>query len=217
VVRVPTQCRLTAHDLLLHYAADDNSDRFLNLEPEEFQKHPDHVSGKGLMETLKHGICYYHEALDWQDKRIAQLESGVIQVLVASKDTAWSLSAARHMVIIMGAQSYEAKEHRHIDNPAMDVLQMMGRPCRPRKDSNSRWVLMRQQTRNDFYKKFLAEGLPVDSHLPAHLLYNYSLAEIAVKTTENKQDATDILTVGGSEEWDETRRDENLNDIMLSM
>jgi len=48
---------------------------------------------------------------------------------------------------------------------------------------------MCQQTRKDFYKKFLAEGLPIESHLPTHLLHDYFLAEIAVKTIENKQDA----------------------------
>jgi pre-mRNA-splicing helicase BRR2 len=93
------------------------------------------------------------------------------------------------MVIIMGVQFYEGKEHRYIDYPVMDVLQMMGRACRPLEDENSRCVLMCQQTRKDFYKKFLSEGLPIESHLPTHLLHDYFLAEIAVKTIENKQDA----------------------------
>ena len=93
------------------------------------------------------------------------------------------------MVIIMGVQFYEGKEHRYIDYPVMDVLQMMGKACRPLEDENSRCVLMCQQTRKDFYKKFLSEGLPIESHLPTHLLHDYFLAEIAVKTIENKQDA----------------------------
>lgn len=93
------------------------------------------------------------------------------------------------MVIIMGVQHYEGKEHRYVDYPVLDVLQMMGRACRPMEDERSRCVLMCQQTRKDFYKKFLAEGLPIESHLPTHLLHDYFLAEIAVKTIENKQDA----------------------------
>lgn len=93
------------------------------------------------------------------------------------------------MVIIMGVQSYEGKEHRYVDYPVMDVLQMMGKACRPRDDERSRCVLMCQQTRKDFYKKFLSEGLPIESHLPTHQLHDYFLAEIAVKTIENKQDA----------------------------
>lgn len=93
------------------------------------------------------------------------------------------------MVIIMGVQFYEGKEHRYVDYPIMDVLQMMGRACRPSEDENSRCILLCQQTRKDFYKKFLAEGLPIESHLPTHMLHDYFLAEISVKTIENKQDA----------------------------
>jgi len=149
-----------------------------------------------LVDTLKHGIGLYHEALTKQDKRIVErlFQSGAIQVLIASKDTAWSLPVASYLVIVMGVQTYEGKEHRYVDYPVMDVLQMMGRACRPLEDERSRCVLMCQQTRKDFYKKFLAEGLPIESHLPTHLLHDYFLAEIAVKTIENKQDAMDILT-----------------------
>ena len=93
------------------------------------------------------------------------------------------------MVIIMGVQYFEGKEHRYVDYPVTDILQMMGRACRPLEDDRSRCVLMCQQTRKDFYKKFLSEGLPIESHLPTHMLHDYFLAEIAVKTIENKQDA----------------------------
>lgn len=93
------------------------------------------------------------------------------------------------MVIVMGVQYFEGKEHRYVDYPVTDLLQMIGRACRPAEDDKSRCVLMCQQTRKDFYKKFLAEGLPIESHLPTNLLHDYFLAEIAVKTIENKQDA----------------------------
>ena len=103
---------------------------------------------------------------------------------------------ASHMVIIMGVQFYEGKEYRYIDYPVMDVLQMMGKACRPLEDENSRCVLtVCQQTRKDFYKKFLSEGLPIESHLPTHSLHDYFLAEIAVKTIENKQDAMVSLSL----------------------
>ena len=124
---------------------DDKPDRFLNIELHDLQPHLDHISDKGLVETLKHGIGYYHKALDKQDKCIIQrlFKSGAIQLLVASKDTAWSLPVASYMVIIMGVQFYEDKEHHYIDYPVMDILQMMGRACRPIEDE-SRCVLMCQ-------------------------------------------------------------------------
>lgn len=112
--------------------------------------------------------------------------SGAIQVLVASKDTAWSIPMASYMVIVMGVQFYENKEHQH---PVMDVLQRMGRPCPPTEDDRNRCVLMYQQTRTDFYKQSLAEGLPIELHLPVHLLHDYFLADVAVRILENKQDA----------------------------
>jgi pre-mRNA-splicing helicase BRR2 len=89
IIFVPSrrQCRLTVDDILTHCAADDESDRFLSIELEDLEKHLEHVRDKGLVETLRHGIGFFHEALDRQDKRIVQrlFESGAIQVLVASK------------------------------------------------------------------------------------------------------------------------------------
>ncbi|KAH6906126.1 Sec63 Brl domain-containing protein [Coprinopsis sp. MPI-PUGE-AT-0042] len=192
IVFVPSrrQCRLTVDD-------HDKADVFRNIELEDLQPHLDHLTDQGLADSLKQGVGYFHEALDKQDKRIVQrlFESGAIQVLIASK-VRYSMEFARSqlMVIIMGVQSYEGKEHRYIDYPVMDVLQMMGKACRPLEDERSRCVLMCQQTRKDFYKKFLGEGLPIESHLPTHMLHDYFLAEIAVKTIENKQDAMDLLT-----------------------
>ena len=58
------QCRLTVDDLLTHCSADDKPDLFLNIELTDLQPHLDHISDKGLVETLKHGIGYYHKALD---------------------------------------------------------------------------------------------------------------------------------------------------------
>ncbi|EJD54668.1 Sec63-domain-containing protein [Auricularia subglabra TFB-10046 SS5] len=198
IVFVPSrkQCRLTAADILVYCLADGEEDKFLNIEMEDLQPHLDHISEKALVDTLKHGVGYYHEALNKQDKRIVErlFESGAIQVLVASRETAWSLPLSSYMVVIMGVQYFEGREHRYVDYPVTDVLQMMGRACRPSVDDRSRCVLMCQQTRKDFYKKFLNEGLPIESHLPTHMLHDYFLAEIAVKTIENKQDAMDILT-----------------------
>jgi hypothetical protein len=43
-----------------------------------------------------------------------------------------------------------------------------------------------QQVRKEFFKKFLNEGLPIESHL--HLsLHDHFNAEIVTKTIENKQ------------------------------
>ncbi|KDE06013.1 pre-mRNA splicing factor [Microbotryum lychnidis-dioicae p1A1 Lamole] len=189
------QCRLSADDILTYCLADQEESRFLNIDAEELAPHLAHVTDSELKATLEHGIGFYHEALSKQDKRIVEhlFSSGAIQVVVASKDTAWSIPLTAYMVVIMGVQAFEGKEHRYIDYPLTDVLQMMGRACRPTHDASSRCVLMCQQVRKDFFKKFLNEGLPIESHL--HLsLHDHFNAEIVTKTIENKQDAVDWLT-----------------------
>jgi pre-mRNA-splicing helicase BRR2 len=189
------QCKLTANDILTYCLADENEKRFLNVDEEELQPHLDHVHDQDLVETLKYGIGFYHEALSKQDKRIVTnlYKAGAIKVLIASKDTAWSLPVSAYMVIIMGVQHYEGREHRYIDYAIADVLQMMGKACRPTVDQSSRCVLMCQQTRKDFFKKFLNEALPVESMLPNNLWDHFN-AEIVAKTIENKQDAVDWCT-----------------------
>ncbi|KAM0788324.1 hypothetical protein ACM66B_001467 [Microbotryomycetes sp. NB124-2] len=189
------QCRATADDILVYCLADQEESRFLNIEASELAPHLEHIQDVGLKATLEHGVGFYHEALSKQDKRIVEhlYSSGAIQVVVASKDVAWSMPLTAYMVIIMGVQVFEGKEHRYVDYPFTDVLQMMGRACRPEHDASSRCVLMCQQTRKDFFKKFLNEGLPIESHL--HLaLHDHFNAEIVTKTIENKQDAVDWLT-----------------------
>lgn len=89
IIFVPSrrQCRPSASDILLHCLADGDENRFLNIEEADLQPHLDHISDTGLLETLKHGVGYYHEAMNKQDKRIVErlFESGAIQLLVASR------------------------------------------------------------------------------------------------------------------------------------
>ena len=89
IVFVPSrrQCRLTVDDILTHCTADENPDRFLNIEQTDLKRHLDNIHDDSLVECLKHGIGYYHEALHKQDKLIVErlFQAGAIQVLVASK------------------------------------------------------------------------------------------------------------------------------------
>ncbi|KAI9030984.1 Sec63 Brl domain-containing protein [Phycomyces nitens] len=197
IVFVPSrkQCRLTAVDIITYCIGDDTPDRFLHCKLEEIKSLLDRVQDKTLVETLEHGIGFYHEALSKQDKLIVEqlYTSGAIQVVVASRDTCWGLPLNSHMVIVMGTQYFEGKDHRYADYPITDVLQMMGRACRPREDDTGKCVLMCQANKKEFYKKFLYEALPVESHLD-QFIHDHFNAEIVTKTIENKQDAVDYLT-----------------------
>ncbi|KIK61881.1 hypothetical protein GYMLUDRAFT_995418 [Collybiopsis luxurians FD-317 M1] len=118
------QCQLMEDDLLLHAAAEEKADRLLYVDVDDLEVHLERLADEGLKEMLRHGVGYFHEALSKQDKRIVRrlFESSAAQVLVALKDTAWSLPVSSYVTIIMGVQYYEGKEHRYIDYPVMDVL-----------------------------------------------------------------------------------------------
>ena len=98
-----------------------------------------------------------------------------------------------HLVIIMDTQSYNGQQHMYDDYPITDLIQMAGRANRPLHDDDAKCVLLCQTCKKDFYKKFLYEPLPIESHLD-HCLHDHFNAEIVTKTIENKQDAVDNLT-----------------------
>jgi pre-mRNA-splicing helicase BRR2 len=197
IVFVPSrkQCRLSAMDILSYCRGDQDETRFLNMEQRDLEPHLARISDEDLKETLEYGIGFYHEGMSKQDKLIVErlYKAGAIQVVVASKDTAWSIPLSAYMVVLMGVQNFEGKEHRYVDYAFTDVLQMMGKACRPGVDQSSRCVIMCPQVRKPFFVKFLNEGLPIESHLPSQL-HDHFTAEIVTKTIENKQDAVDWCT-----------------------
>jgi pre-mRNA-splicing helicase BRR2 len=105
----------------------------------------------------------------------------------------WNISFHSHLVIIMDTQNYNGKIHAYEDYAVTDVLRMLGVACRPLEDDDSKVVLMCQTSKKEFFKKFLHDPLPVESHLD-HCLHDHFNAEIVTKTIENKQDAVDYLT-----------------------
>lgn len=197
IVFVPTrkQARLTAIDLLTYTAAEAQPNRFFHAEEDDIKPFLDRMTDKTLKETLSQGVAYMHEGLTASDLRLVEqlFDSGAVQVAVVTRDLCWAVNIFAHLVIIMDSQYYNGKVHAYEDYPVTDVLQMVGRANRPLDDDDSKCVLMCQSSKKDFFKKFLNDSLPVESHLD-HRLHDHFNAEIVTKTIENKQDAVDYLT-----------------------
>lgn len=189
------QTRGTARDLLAAAVSDDDEDRFLHADVEQMRPLLDRVHEEALAEALSHGVGYYHEALSQSDRRIVKhlYDNGAIQVLVASRDVCWELTNTAHLVIVMGTQYFEGREHRYVDYPLSEILQMFGKALRPSKDGRGRGVLMLPQVKRDYYKKFLNEALPVESHLHNYL-HDAFVTEISTKMIESGDDAINWTT-----------------------
>lgn len=197
LVFVPSrkQTRATALDLLAACVADDDEDRFLHAGIDEIAPLLNRVNERVLADSISHGIGYFHEALSQDDKRIVLhlFSIGAIQVMIASRDVCWEIDCKAHLVVVMGTQFFEGREHRYIDYPISDVLQMFGKAIRPLEDKSSKGVLMVPAVKREYYKKFLNEALPIESHLQVYL-HDAFVSEISTKMIGSTQDAVDWVT-----------------------
>lgn len=197
IVFVPNrkQTRNTTRDLLTACVASNDEDRFLHTDAQQLQPLLERVHEEALAESLSHGIGYYHEALSANDKRIVKhlYNNGAIQVLVASRDVCWELDCTAHLVVVMGTQYFEGREHRYVDYSLSELLQMFGKATRPLEDKSSKGVLMLPAVKREYYKKFLSEALPVESHLQVYL-HDAFVSEISTKMIESADDAINWTT-----------------------
>eukprot|EP00435_Cladocopium_sp_Y103_P043531 s679_g12.t1 len=197
IVFVPDrkQARMTAIDLLLHAASDDKPKRFLHVSDDAMRPHLAAAREKSLKQTLEYGVGFLHEGFSATERAVIErlFEAGAIQVLVATEQLGWGMTMLAHLVVIMDTKKFDGRENRYVDYPIHDVLQMMGRASRPGIDQSGMVVLLTQNSKKEYYKKFIYEPLPVESHLDQRMA-DHMNAEIVMKTIENKQDAVDWLT-----------------------
>ncbi|OMJ14023.1 U5 small nuclear ribonucleoprotein [Smittium culicis] len=188
------QARLTAAQLLTYSIAEGYPERFL-YKP-ELLKDLD-LNDKKLEDLVRHGIAYYFEEMDPRDRKIVEslFVNNVITLLVASREMCWDIDGddiGCDVVVIMGTQHYIGRQHRYVDYPIPQILQMMS------STSNSslaakKCVLMCPNNKKEFYKKFMYEPLPIESRLDS-MLHDTFNTEIVTRTISSKQDAVDYIT-----------------------
>ncbi|EPX74852.1 U5 snRNP complex subunit Brr2 [Schizosaccharomyces octosporus yFS286] len=183
--------RQLALDIVTFSLADEDEYQFSVAETEAIET----VQDVTLRQSLRHGIAFVSEITSSHDKDIIEtmFNHGLMKVLIATHDVIYSLNVKSNVVIVMGTQQYDGKEHRYIDYPISDLLQMLGFTANMRTNVVSQAVLLTVNTKKDYYKRFLNEPLPMESHLQVWL-HDAFVSEISTQTVENKQDAVDWLT-----------------------
>ncbi|KAK4751540.1 hypothetical protein SAY87_005022 [Trapa incisa] len=199
IVFVPTRkhVRLTAVDLMTYSSADIGGEEpeFLLHNHEELEPFVEKVNEEMLRATLRHGVGYLHEGLSSLDQQVVThlFEAGWIQVCVMSSSMCWGVPLSAFLVIVMGTQYYDGRENAHTDYPVTDLLQMMGRASRPMIDNSGKCVILCHAPRKEYYKKFLFEAFPVESHVQ-HFMHDNINAEIVAGSVTNHQEAVDNIT-----------------------
>lgn len=190
-----SQARRVAVDMMTYAQAEGETARFLHVDVEDIQPHLEHVKNDTLKTCLTKGVGFYHQGMTDKERAVVEnlFKIEAIQVVVVEFGLCWGLTMASHLAVIMGTQYYDGRDHRYVDCPITDIVQMMGRASRPLQDSSGTCVIFCQSSKKEFYKKFLYEPFPVESHLD-HFLADHMNAEIITKRIENVQDAVDYLT-----------------------
>jgi pre-mRNA-splicing helicase BRR2 len=197
LVFVPTRklVRLTAMDLMTYSSAESGEKSFLLQPTKDLEPFINKISDEMLKVTLREGVGYLHEGLNNLDHDIVTelFKAGWIQVCVLSSSMCYKVTLLAHLVVVMGTQYYDGRENAQSDYLVTDLQQMMGHASRPLVDNSGKCVILCHAPRKEYYKKFLYEAFPVESHLH-HFLHDNLNAEIVSGIIENKQDAVDYLT-----------------------
>lgn len=188
------QTRLTALDLISHAAGDENPKSFLHCDDTYIDAVAETLNDQNLRHTITFGIGLHHAGLTSKDRETVErlyLE-GHIQVLIATATLAWGVNLPAHLVIVKGTEFFDGKTSRYVDYPVTDILQMMGRAGRPQFDKEGVAVIMCEESKKTFLKKFLYEPFPVESCLAERMCETMN-AEISIGTINSLSDAVGFL------------------------
>lgn len=188
------QCIATSQDLVRLSYADHNEDTFRLISLEHLQPALDKVGDPSLKESLENGIGFLYPYMAKSDRLIVErlFSRGAIQVVLATRDTCWSGPLAK-LVVVMGTQIYEGQEHRYVDYPISELLQMIGHANRLGKDEVGKALILTNTSKREYYRKFLNEALPIESHLNLSLRDAF-VTEISEQVIDSKSGCIDWLT-----------------------
>eukprot|EP01134_Creolimax_fragrantissima_P000312 CFRG0312T1 len=189
------QTRLTAMDLVKYCMADEKPKQYLWMPEVEIEPYLDAIKDQNLRNVLAFGIGLHHAGLHPNDRRIVEnlFEQRKIQCLVATSTLAWGVNLPAHLVIVKGTEYFDGKTKRYEDMAVTEILQMMGRAGRPQYDDSATAVILVQDTKKHFYKRFLYEPFPVESNL-LQVLPDHVNAEVATGNIKSLQGGIDYLT-----------------------
>mmetsp|Transcript_35097 Transcript_35097/g.59441 ORF Transcript_35097/g.59441 Transcript_35097/m.59441 type:complete len:2046 (+) Transcript_35097:92-6229(+) len=189
------QTRLTAIDLVAYCTSDGDPHKFVHMTQEELDGAINAVKDENLKHMLSFGVGLHHAGMLSGDRKVVEelFVEQKIQVLVATSTLAWGVNFPAHLVVVKGTEFFDPKSSRYVDMPITDVLQMMGRAGRPQFDTTGTACVLVQDSKKNFYHKFLHSPFPVESSL-LDCLHNYINAEIVGGAIQSLQDAVDYLT-----------------------
>ncbi len=225
IVFVPSagQCRSVANDLITQSGTEMDLSGFLQASREDVEAMLYQLKNQDLAEAILHGIGVYYPGMSPVDAAITLelFASGIVPVLLASRETCWDLPVSAGTVVVMAAQYLEitastqtAKEQGHhverkLRNYSLqELVKMQGFAARPPAtarlalktgNASGQFYLMCQDEQVDAYLYFLDHGLPLESKLAEGVRADnpsavYQAIVKLLGTDPKRQDLMDLLS-----------------------
>jgi pre-mRNA-splicing helicase BRR2 len=173
IVFAPTRrhAAAIATDLMTYASGDGTPERFRKVPLDVLEPFAAKLADPAARSCVQVGVGLLHETMTAGDKStINQLyKQNAIQVLCATAGMCRSIAAPASLVVVMGTQFFDSSGLGGEDFPVPELLQMLGLASPPGKDDAGVAVLMCHAAKKEYYKKFLFEPLPVESHLDMNL------------------------------------------------
>ena len=176
IVFVPSSshCRSVAMDLITQCALSDinNIRGFVpsHVDQNELESRTAKLQDRTLADFISKGIGFCHGGTGKADRALMlqMYVDGVVRVLIAPRQSCWTLPVRAGVVIVMGTQHVvfgEDKSDRRVrDYELEEIARMQGRAIRPGLDGHL--YLFCHPDAKDMFSRLLNEGLPLESSLP---------------------------------------------------
>uniref|UniRef100_A0A7S1KPB1 RNA helicase n=1 Tax=Percolomonas cosmopolitus TaxID=63605 RepID=A0A7S1KPB1_9EUKA len=186
--------RTMAVEFASSVSSELNPRLFLHISEEELEESTQDIENSVLRHTLKYGVGFIFEGMAAEDRAIVEglYNAKAFSIMVCHYKLCWGVTLKSKCVVLMGTQHYDAVEHRHVNYSITDLVQMVG-IASPRGETDAQCHILCHAPKKEYYKKFLLNPYPVESHLD-HFLADHFNAEIVNGTIKSMQQCIDYLT-----------------------
>ncbi|KAK8860756.1 hypothetical protein M9Y10_012421 [Tritrichomonas musculus] len=185
------QTRLTAFDLISFASSARQPNFYCTQEASDASQL---VDDPDLQHCLSFGVGLHHAGLLPHDQQIVEklFGDGHLKLLVATSTLAWGVNLPAHFVVIKGTEFRDPKTCQWVPYSVTEMQQMMGRAGRPQFDTEGIVMILCEESRKEFLKKFINSPFPVESSLLPHI-DDHINAEISTGRIRSKKQLTDWI------------------------
>lgn len=169
------QAKFSAIDFVTFLESESNPKRFLKISEDQFKSLEKKISDKFLLHVLSYGIGYLYQGMNIVEKEIVEklFEIEGINIIFVDEGLKWQLENMKAFIVaVLDSQKWSCKKNRWVDYSICEMIRFMGMSRLSEKDkqkgaeySSSKFIILCEGAKKNFYKKFLFEPYPLESSL----------------------------------------------------